>query len=146
MTPHNLSATVAVGSVIGTIPAIGVTTLLSTAVAARFKLNIAATVLVSYLVQPLQIVLAIPFIRLGINLFGLEELRLSISEMQAMFRTDWLDALSKLWVANLAGIATWAALSTPIGATLYFILVPVFRRVLPRKVSGDLESGYTSQA
>ncbi|RIJ42094.1 DUF2062 domain-containing protein [Pontibacter oryzae] len=145
MTPQNLSATVAVGSVIGTIPAIGVTTLLSTAVAARFRLNIAATVLVSYLVQPLQILLAIPFIRLGINLFGMEELRLSLGEMQVMFQTDWLDALSKLWLANLAGIATWAALATPIGATLYFILVPVFRKVLPRPVTGSLDSDFTPQ-
>ncbi|MCX2739404.1 DUF2062 domain-containing protein [Pontibacter anaerobius] len=132
MTPRSLSATVAVGSVIGVVPAFGITTLLSTAVAARFRLNIAATVLVSYLVQPLQLLLAIPFIRLGISVFGLGELRLSLSEMQAMFRADWLDAISKLWMANLAGIAAWALLAIPTGAALYFILIPLFHRVLPK--------------
>jgi uncharacterized protein (DUF2062 family) len=131
MTPRSLSATVAVGSVIGVIPALGVTTLLSTAVAARFRLNIAATVLVSYLVQPLQLLLAIPFIRLGIDLFGLGELRLTLAEMQAMFKADWLEAINSLWMANLAGIAAWAILSVPAGAVLYFILVPVLHRVLP---------------
>ncbi|WP_299756975.1 DUF2062 domain-containing protein [uncultured Pontibacter sp.] len=132
MTPRSLSATVVVGSVIGVVPAIGITTLLSTAVAARFKLNIAATVLVSYLVQPLQLLLAIPFIRLGISFFGLGELRLSIAEIQAMFKADWLDAISKLWLANLAGIAAWAILSIPVGAVLYFMLLPIFRQVLPK--------------
>ncbi|AKD04649.1 DUF2062 domain-containing protein [Pontibacter korlensis] len=132
MTPRSLSATVAVGSVIGVVPAIGITTILSTAVAARFRLNIAATVLVSYLVQPLQFLLAIPFIRLGITIFGLGELRLTLPEMQDMFRKDWVDAISKLWMANLAGIAAWAMLSVPLGAALYYILLPIFRRVLPK--------------
>ncbi|WP_418313993.1 DUF2062 domain-containing protein [Pontibacter actiniarum] len=132
MTPRSLSATVAVGGVIGVVPAIGVTTILSTAVAARFRLNIAATVLVSYLVQPLQLLLAIPFIRLGISLFGLGELRLSLGEMQRMFKADWLDALNKLWLANLAGIAAWAMLAIPAGVLLYFVLIPLLGKVLPR--------------
>lgn len=132
MTPRKLSATVAVGSMVGVVPAIGITTLLGTAIAARFRLNIAATVLVSYLVQPLQFLLAIPFIRLGISMFGLGELRLSLSEMQAMFKADWLDALSKLWLANLAGIAAWALLVVPTGVVLYLLLLPLFRRVLPK--------------
>ena len=132
MTPRSLAATVAVGGVIGVIPAIGVTTLLSTAAAARFRLNIAATVLVSYLVQPLQILLAIPFIRFGISLFGLGELRLTLAEMQAMFQHYWLDAISKLWMANLAGIAAWAFLSVPTGVGLYFLLLAVLQRVLPK--------------
>ncbi|PTX20274.1 uncharacterized protein DUF2062 [Pontibacter mucosus] len=132
MTPRTLAATVAVGSVIGIIPAIGVTTLLSTAVAARFRLNIAATVLVSYLVQPLQLLLAIPFIRLGISFFGLGELRLTLAEMRAMFKADWLDAINSLWIANLAGIAAWAILSVPTGVALYFMLLPLLHRVLPK--------------
>ncbi|WP_266205521.1 DUF2062 domain-containing protein [Pontibacter kalidii] len=132
MTPRSLAATVSAGCVIGVVPAIGVATILATAVAARFRLNIAATVLVSYLVQPLQLLLAIPFIRLGISFFGLGELRLTLSEMQAMFQADWLDAIGKLWMANLAGIAAWALLSVPVGVALYFILQPVLQRVLPK--------------
>lgn len=131
MSPGKLSATIAVGSVIGVIPAIGIATLLSTAVAARFRLNIAATVLIVYLMQPLQILLAIPFIKLGIYWFGMSELRMSFEEMIAMFRADWLHALQELWVANLAGISAWAILAIPSGILLYFIIHPVFKRVLP---------------
>ncbi|OKL41578.1 DUF2062 domain-containing protein [Pontibacter flavimaris] len=132
MTARSLSATVAAGSVIGVVPALGVATVLATAVAARFRLNIAATVLVSYLVQPLQLLLALPFIRLGISFFGLGELRLTLEEMQTMFQDDWLDAIGKLWMANLAGVAAWAILSIPVGVGLYFILQPVLQRVLPK--------------
>lgn len=133
MTPRKLAATVAVGTVVGIMPALGFTTLLCTAVAARFRLNIAATVLVSYLVQPLQLLLALPFIRMGISLFGLSALRLSLAEMQTMFKADWLEALNKLWLANLAGIAVWAFMALPLGGLLYLLLLPLFKRVLPKQ-------------
>jgi len=132
MTPHKLAATVALGTMVGVVPALGVTTVLSTALAARFRLNIAATVLISYLVQPLQLLLAIPFIRLGINLFGMTALRLSFADMHAMFKADWVDALNRLWLANLAGVSVWALLALPTGGVLYLMLLPLFKRVLPK--------------
>ncbi|WP_101442658.1 DUF2062 domain-containing protein [Pontibacter ramchanderi] len=135
MTPHKLAVTVALGTVVGILPALGVTTVLGTALAARFRLNIAATVLVSYLVHPLQLVLIIPFIRAGIFVFGLDELRLTLDEMLAMFRSDWLEALSKLWVANLAAVSAWAILAFPIGVALYYALLPILRRVLPKPLT-----------
>ncbi|MFD2066941.1 DUF2062 domain-containing protein [Pontibacter silvestris] len=131
MTPRKLAATLAVGSVVGVIPAIGVTTILSTAVATRFRLNIAATVLVSYLVQPLQIFLAIPFIKAGIFIFGLSELSFTLDEIIAMFKVDWLAALNKLWIANLTGIAAWGIMAVPTGGILYLIILPLFKQVLP---------------
>lgn len=132
MTPHKLAVTVALGSVVGILPALGVTTVMGTALAARFRLNIAATVLVSYLVHPLQLLLIIPFIKAGIFMFGLDDLKLSLDEMIAMFKMDWLGALNKLWIANLAAISAWAILAIPVGLVLYFALLPILRRVLPK--------------
>ena len=132
MTPHKLAVTVALGAVVGTVPAIGITTMMGTALAARFRLNIAATVLVSYLVQPLQLLLALPFIRTGIAMFGLAELRLSLHEITAMFKEDWLEALHKLWLANLAGISAWALMAVPGGVVLYLLMLPIFKLVLPK--------------
>lgn len=132
MTPHKLASTVALGAVVGVVPALGVTTIIGTALAARFRLNIAATILVSYLVHPLQILLALPFIKAGIYVFGLAELQFSFDEIIAMFKADWLHALSKLWMANLAGVAAWAVVALPAGAMLYLLLLPVLRRLLPQ--------------
>jgi uncharacterized protein (DUF2062 family) len=132
MTPHKLAVTVALGSVVGILPALGVTTVMGTALAARFRLNIAATVLVSYLVHPLQLLLIIPFIKAGIFMFGLDDLKLTLDEMVAMFKLDWLAALNKLWVANLAAVSAWAVLAIPVGVVLYFALLPILHRVLPK--------------
>ncbi|WP_018477869.1 DUF2062 domain-containing protein [Pontibacter roseus] len=132
MTPHKLAVTLALGTVVGILPALGVTTVVGTALAARLRLNIAATVLVSYLVHPIQLLLIIPFIKAGIFLFGLDELKLSLDEMIAMFRLDWLEALNKLWMANLAAVSAWAILALPVGAALYFLFLPILHRVLPK--------------
>lgn len=132
MTPHKLAVTLALGSVVGVLPALGVTTVMGTALAARFRLNIAATVLVSYLVQPLQLLLLIPFVKAGIFMFGLDDLKLTLDEMIAMFKLDWLAALNKLWVANLAAVSAWAILAIPVGVVLYFLLLPVLHRVMPK--------------
>ena len=134
MTPHKLAFTVAMGAVVGVVPAIGVTTVMGTALAARFRLNIAATVLISYLMQPLQIILIIPFARLGIFMFGLQELRFSLNEITALFREDWLNALNLLWKANLAAVASWALLAIPVGFVLYLLVLPLLIRFMPKRV------------
>jgi len=131
MTPKKLAATIVAGTIVGVIPALGITTVLGTAIAARFRLNIAATVLVSYLAQPLQLLLVLPYIKLGILLLGLDELKLTFDEMQQMFRSDWVLALNQLWKANLAGVAAWLVTSVPAGAILYAILVPILKAVMP---------------
>lgn len=139
MTPAKLGATIAVGTMVGIIPFLGVTTVLATALAARFRLNIAATVLISYLVQPLQILCAIPFIKLGILVFGLDELKLTFGEMQALFQADWLMALNQLWKANLAGVTAWAILSFPVGWVFYLLLVPLLKTMLPAPVLASVQ-------
>ncbi|SIT79536.1 DUF2062 domain-containing protein [Pontibacter indicus] len=132
MTPHKLAVTVSLGTVVGILPFFGVTTVLGTALAARFRLNIAATVLISYLVHPLQLVLIIPFIKAGIFMFGLDDLKITLDELIAMFRLDWLDALNKLWMANLAAVSAWAILAIPVGGLLYLALLLVLKRFLPK--------------
>ena len=134
MTPHKLAFTVALGTVVGVVPAFGLTTFLGTALAARFRLNIAATILVSYLMQPLQIILIIPFAKMGIAMMGLQELRFSLDEITNMFKADWLATLGILWKANLAAVAAWGLLAIPTGGILYLLSLPLFMRFLPKRV------------
>ena len=133
LTPEKLALTVTLGAVIGLIPAIGVTTLIGSLVAARLRLNGPILLLISYFVNPLQIIIAIPLVKLGIFLFGGAPLRYSVQQIMDMIRHDWLATLNKLWVANLLGIAAWALLAVPVGLLVYYALLPVFRRVVSRQ-------------
>jgi uncharacterized protein (DUF2062 family) len=128
ITPKKLAATVALGVVLGIMPLLGVTTIIGTYVALRLRLNVALLVLIIYLMYPIQLVLYIPFIRLGLRVFEVDELRFSLEEMMLMFRQDWVQALRKLWLANLIGILAWFLTSGPFFGILFGALLPFFKR------------------
>ena len=69
LTPRKLALTCAFGVVLGLFPVFGVTTLLCFVAAFLFRLNIPIIQLVNYLIAPLQLILIIPFIQVGIYLF-----------------------------------------------------------------------------
>ena len=133
ITPEKLSLTVAIGAVVGVIPVIGAATVISTIAAARFRLNAPVMLLISYFLNPIQVLVAYPLIRLGMYLFSKGELHYTLDQMLALVKKDWLVALDKLWVINLLGVAAWAILAVPAGLMLYFTFLPVFRKVVRRQ-------------
>ena len=67
--PQKLAWSLAAGILIGINPILGSTTILCLALAFIFRLNIAASQLTNHLAYPLQLILVIPFIRLGSRVF-----------------------------------------------------------------------------
>src|SRR5947209_172719 len=63
--PEKLAWSIAAGLLIGINPLLGSTTLLCLAIAFIFRLNVAASQLGNHVVYPLQLLLLLPFIRLG---------------------------------------------------------------------------------
>jgi uncharacterized protein (DUF2062 family) len=133
LSPAKLALTVALGFIIGIMPLLGVATLVCTALGYRFRLNIPALLLVCYLAGPFYLALYLPFIKLGIWIFGANDFRMSFDEILDLFREDWWLALNKIWLANMLGLLAWALVSIPLGLLLYFSLRPLFRKMLHRK-------------
>src|SRR5580698_196473 len=63
--PEKLAWSLSVGFIIGINPILGSTTVLCLLVAFIFRLNVAASQIGNHLTYPLQVLLLIPFIRLG---------------------------------------------------------------------------------
>jgi uncharacterized protein (DUF2062 family) len=133
LSPPKLALTVALGFLVGIMPLLGVATLVCTALGYRLKLNIPALLLICYLAGPFYLVLYLPFIKLGIWLFGASDFRMSFDEILTLFREDWLMALNKIWLANMLGVLAWVLVSIPLGLVIYFSLKPLFRKMLYRK-------------
>ena len=79
--PEKLSLSITSGAVIGILPVVGATSLLSAAIAFTFRLNVPTVQLINYLVYPLQLILMIPFIRMGAFLFNAESMPFSVQEI-----------------------------------------------------------------
>ena len=132
ITPQKLALTVALGFVIGILPLFGGMGLLCMLLGSRFRLNIPALLILGYLVSPIHLLLYLPFIKLGIYIFGAAEFKLSFEEILQQFRQDWLLALKNIWLANMLGVVAWAILSVPLILLIYNIMLPIFRKYIRR--------------
>jgi uncharacterized protein (DUF2062 family) len=142
MSAERLALCIAVGIVIGVVPILGVSTALCAAVALAFRLNIAAIQLVQALMAPLQLLLIIPFVRMGEHLVGAAPEPLSIEAGRALLSQGLGRAISGLWNAIVHASLAWVAVA-PAGILLaYWLLLPLLRKAalhldLPRPDDRD---------
>ena len=128
LTPGALAWSLALGLALGIIPLWGTSTLLCLGLAALLRLNQPAMQVANYLAYPLQILLLLPFIRMGESLFGGGREGLTLPALHAALQTDaWgtlLGLWSTLWFATLA----WLLVAPLPTAILAWILRPMIHR------------------
>jgi uncharacterized protein (DUF2062 family) len=131
-TPERLAWSLAAGLMVGINPVLGSTTVLCLALAAVFRLNVAASQLTNHLVYPLELALLIPFLQAGSRLFGTPPMPLSAPELLHAARANPVALSRQLWTWEWHALSVWllvAALATPMIA---LGLTPLLRRVLIR--------------
>ena len=141
LTPGSLALTVALGIGIGLAPLFGLITLLSTAVALRLRLNVAAMQLAVHLMSVPQLLLLLPLLRWGARLLGQGTAvdGLSVVRIKHLFAANPGHLFGLLWRAEAGALLLWAVAAVPLVAALTFGLRPVFARAL--KKMGVAEEG-----
>ena len=125
----------------GLVPTFGITTLVSAAVALRMRLNVAAMQLSAHLMSFFQLVLLIPFLRLGARLMGqgAQVEHMSVKSLRYLIAHEgWGPVARLLWRAQLGALLLWALAAMPLVALLYVVLRALFRRVLARQAAAAL--------
>ena len=130
--PQKLAWSLAVGALIGINPILGTTTILCLALAFVFRLNIVASQITNHLAYPLQLILVIPFIRLGSRLFHTAPMPLSAKELIHAARETPLALVRQLWLWESHALVVWLALAAVLTPALALILTPILRRLLSR--------------
>ena len=115
-THHKLAQTVGFGMVLGIIPVLGVTTALCALFALRLKLNQVIIQAINYVAYPFQLLLFIPFYRLGELLFNRPPIPLYIPDLIEQFKMNFWGSMEKYTVAGLMGVCAWLI----IAPVLYF--------------------------
>ena len=124
ISPRKLALTLALGFAIGCIPVVGVPTLLCAALAVTLKLNLPAIQAANYLAMPLQVLLILPFMRLGGWMFA--------SGHQPAETLLHDSPLKLLWASgSLAGeaLGAWMVIAGPSVVLMTLALTLVLRRV-----------------
>lgn len=128
ITPKKLALTCALGVIVGIFPIWGITTVLCFPVAAIFRVNVVVLQLVHYFVYPIQLLLIIPFIKVGTYLFNINPMPYALSALQERFSADFWGELKQVGVALLLGVGVWAVASIPIFIITYFFSRYLFEK------------------
>jgi uncharacterized protein (DUF2062 family) len=128
VTPHKLALTVALGVIVGMLPVFGIAALICALLAFALRLNMAALQLTHYAATPLQVLLFVPFVRLGAVFFPQAPAAFSFSQLCQMFTADPLATLSQVGATLLTGFLGWGLVSIPLALSLYYLTRPVFKR------------------
>jgi uncharacterized protein (DUF2062 family) len=127
ISPRRLALTLALGCAIGCIPLVGIPTLLCAALALALKLNLPAIQAANYAVMPLQLLLIVPFVRLGGWLID-SRARPTVAA-GALLHTSPMRLVTEL--GSLAGQAllAWVVIAIPSVLLLTFTLTLLLRRI-----------------
>jgi uncharacterized protein (DUF2062 family) len=131
-TPEKLAWSIAVGLLIGVNPILGSTTILCLAVAFLFRLNVAASQIGNHIVYPLELLLVIPFMRLGSFLFHTEPIPLSPKALLESARTNPIALTRQLWHWEWHAFLVWASVAAITIPLIAVALTPLFRKLLIR--------------
>ena len=137
MSPRRLALTLALGFAIGCIPVLGVPTVLCAGLAVLLGLNQPAIQAANYAAMPLQLILIVPFMRLGKWMFGFSPAHQQFS--------GWLHQIvipgPAVHMGRLASQALfgWMLVAGPAVMLLWLTLTLMFRRIpaIASAESGD---------
>lgn len=127
ISPGRLALTLSLGLAIGCIPVVGIPTALCAMLALALRLNLPAIQAANYAAMPLQLVLIVPFVRLGGWLFPYGHS--TVPGASALLHVSPLDLLVRL--GGLAGHAmlAWLLVAVPAVVLMTAALTLVLRRV-----------------
>jgi len=134
-TPEAVSAAVVVAFALAIVPVIGVTTLLCLLAGRLFRLNHIVMQVVNHVSYPLQLILLVPFVRLGETLTGAEPIALSPTALIDEFNRSFGGFVAKFGMAYAHGLLGWALTVPPACWLLHLLLRRLFRRFVPTPAS-----------
>src|ERR1700742_5003730 len=120
VSPRRLALTLALGFAIGCLPVFGIPTALCAVVAVTFGLNVPAIQAANYAAMPLQLALALPFVRLGGWMFA-------SGSRRALKNT--LTHGAPFLQASGHALAAWLVVAVPMVLLLTLVLTPLLQRV-----------------
>jgi uncharacterized protein (DUF2062 family) len=134
LTPIELTQSIIVSGLISTIPILGVSTFLLTALSLKRKLNLPIMIAQSYIMWPIQVVMIIPFINIGEFIFSVPKTNHSAQEVIASFQNSFFATLSHLSFELLCGFGGWLLTAVPFSVGVYLASIFILKLFLKAKI------------
>jgi uncharacterized protein (DUF2062 family) len=129
LAPRKLALCIAIAIVVGNIPILGVSTILCTFIALIFRLNLPTIQLVQAAMAPTQLLLIIPFVRLGEWIAGAPPQIVSVKGAFALLSQGIWQAVIVLRDAIYHAALAWLLIAPFCVYLLHRLLTPVFEQM-----------------
>jgi len=126
VSPRRLALTLALGFAIGCVPVVGIPTLICAALALALRLNLPAIQAANYAAMPLQLLLVVPFVRLGGWLFSVGPIR--AAQAASLLHTPPSRVLTQLAGLVAHAMLAWLLIAIPAVLFMTWSLTLVLRR------------------
>lgn len=128
ISPRKLALTLALGCAVGCIPVVGIPTVLCAGLALGLRLNLPAIQAANYAVMPLQILLIVPFVRLGGWLLAARSNPTALAA-GTLLHTSPLRLMTQMGSLAEQALLAWVVIAIPTVLVLTFTLTKVLRRI-----------------
>lgn len=132
ITPEKIALSIAWGIALGTVPILGITTVLCAGAAMALRLNLAAVQLANWAACPLQIVLLVPFFVMGGWLFGVPTTAQDAAVVVDLFRSDLVLALGYAAEMTFYAVLVWI-LAAPFAIFILYKMLMFLLARLPEE-------------
>lgn len=130
LTPDRVALTFAVGSACSLFPFLGFTSLLNLGAGLWLRLNQPLLQTLNQVLGPLQLLLILPYVRLGEWLWRASGDRFTVREMLEVFRdASWREFLQRFGWAGVHAFTAWAVTAPLLMLAVYHLLRPALRRL-----------------
>ncbi len=127
-TVPELALAITLGTAWGMFPVIGTSTVILLLLTSLLRLNHPAVQLFNYLLYPLQILLLIPFVKIGYMLSPEKFPGVTIETVREIFDESWSDAVISLADILLHGILGWFVVVIPLSFVIYVSFKGILRK------------------
>ena len=141
ISPRRLAFTLALGFAIGCIPVLGVTTAICALVAMLLGLNMPAIQAANWLAMPLQVVLLIPFLKLGQWLFPASSIVFTRDEMLGRIQAAPWQTVEQMGGLFGHALLAWMITAAPLLLVMTALLTPLMHWVTKRIAEQQMLAG-----
>jgi uncharacterized protein (DUF2062 family) len=134
LSPVQLALILSFGITLGLFPFIGLTSILCFIFAFIFRLNMVVIQLVNWVVSPLQLVMLVPFYKMGkyfsVEWFNNAMIKINI---EAFASNEFIQKIISLVNSQILAIFGWLFICIPMALIIYFISLLIYKKYLNRK-------------
>jgi uncharacterized protein (DUF2062 family) len=128
LTAESLAFSITIGIIAGLFPVIGATTLISVLMTLLFRQNILVVQSVQWILGLLQVMLIIPFMKLGAVILNQQAVHINMHQINLAFQTGFFSGIRTVGIFQLYAILTWIILAIPASVISYFAFKTLFRK------------------